>query len=288
MSGFKFYVKLLLLSLLLPVCFNVNAQQNSLKVLSYNVLKGFQGDEENIKRFTSWVKEKSPDVICYQEMNGFTQKSLENFAISYGHHYAVLAKESGYPVAITSRFPIVNVQKVLDNMWHGYIYANIRGIHVFAIHLSPYLYQKRLDEIKQILAHAAVLPKGSPVMIAGDFNSYQARDSSQYSAKELLIQQKREQKNTEIRNLNAGKFDYSVTNEGAAAGFKDAVNLFSGQFDFSMPTKKYDAAFKQKIRIDYVWLNQILQKKVKSASVIYDEDTAEMSDHYPIILSLKY
>jgi len=288
MSPFKSHIPILLLSLLLLSYCGLNAQQKKLRVLSYNVLKGLQGDVKNMNRFSCWVKKKSPDIICYQEMNGFTQKSLENFAIGYGHPYAMIAKESGYSVAITSRFPIVNAQKVLENMWHGYLYANINGLHVFAIHLSPFLYQKRLHEIRQILAQAALLPKASPVLIAGDFNSYQARDSGYYSEKALLTQQSREQKNAEIRNLNAGKFDYSVTNEGTTAGFKDAVSLFSKQFDFSMPTKKYDAAFKDKIRIDYIWLNKSLQRKATAASVVYDDDTADMSDHYPILLDLNY
>ena len=288
MSPFKSHIPILLLSLLLLSYCGLNAQQKKLRVLSYNVLKGLQGDVKNMNRFSSWVKKKSPDIICYQEMNGFTQKSLENFAIGYGHPYAMIAKESGYSVAITSRFPIVNAQKVLENMWHGYLYANINGLHVFAIHLSPFLHQKRLYEIRQILAQAALLPKASPVLIAGDFNSYQARDSGYYSGKALLTQQSREQKNAEIRNLNAGKFDYSVTNEGTTAGFKDAVSLFSKQFDFSMPTKKYDAAFKEKIRIDYIWLNKSLQRKATAASVVYDDDTADMSDHYPILLDLNY
>ena len=288
MSPFKSHIPMLLLSLLLLSYCGLNAQQKKLRVLSYNVLKGLQGDVKNMNRFSNWVKKKSPDIICYQEMNGFSQKSLENFAIGYGHPYAMIAKESGYSVAITSRFPIVNAQKVLENMWHGYLYANINGLHVFAIHLSPFLYQKRLHEIRQILAQAALLPKGSPVLIAGDFNSYQARDSGYYSGKALLTQQSREQKNAEIRNLNAGKFDYSVTNEGTTAGFKDAVSLFSKQFDFSMPTKKYDAAFKDKIRIDYIWLNKSLQRKATAASVVYDDDTADMSDHYPILLDLNY
>ena len=171
---------------------------------------------------------------------------------------------------------------------NGQSFSRWNGLHVFAIHLSPFLYQKRLYEIRQILAQAALLPKASPVLIAGDFNSYQARDSGYYSGKALLTQQSREQKNAEIRNLNAGKFDYSVTNEGATAGFKDAVSLFSKQFDFSMPTKKYDAAFKDKIRIDYIWLNKSLQRKATAASVVYDDDTADMSDHYPILLDLNY
>jgi exodeoxyribonuclease-3 len=250
------------------------------------VLKGLQGDSVNIARYVRWVAEKDADIIFYQEMNGFTQKSLEGFAASYGHPYAVLAKEYGYPVAITSRYPILNVQKVLDNMWHGYIYANIRGINVFAVHLSPFVYKKRQYEIKQVLEHANLLPKGSPVMIAGDFNSYQARDSVHYSKKALLDQIEREKANVEIRNLHDGSFDYSVTAEMEKAGYREAVNIFSSDFNHTMPTKKHHAPFKTKIRIDYIWLNPVLRKQASGATVIYDKETDTMSDHYPVLLKL--
>jgi len=274
-------------AIVFTINFAGHAQKLPLKVLSYNVLKGLQSDSLNMKRFVNWVKVKDPDIIFFQEMNGFTQRSLESFAYTYGHPYAVIAKETGYSVAITSRYPIVDVQKVMDNMWHGYISANIEGIRVFAVHLSPFVYQKRLLEVGQVLAHAALFPKTTPVIIAGDFNSYQARDSVNYTMGALAAQVKREVVNPEIRNLNKGRFDYSVTAEMERHGYRDAVNLLSKAFNYTMPTKKYDAAFKSKIRIDYIWMNRILQKKVDGAEVIYDELTDEMSDHYPVWLILK-
>jgi exodeoxyribonuclease-3 len=278
-----FYVMLSMLS----ITFSAYAQHKIKNILSYNVLKGFQSDTANVSRYVSWVNKKSPDIVFYQEMNGFTQTALEVFARRYGHNYAVLGKETGYAVALTSRYPIANAQKMLKDMWHGYIYANIEGINVFVVHLSPFLYLKRREEVKQILAHAATLPAHAPVIIAGDFNSYQARDSMQYTAKELQSQLTREQKNSEIRNLHNGKFDYSVTGDMENAGYKDAVNVLSNQFNYSMPTQKYDAPYKSKIRIDYIWLNQSLVKNIKKANVVYDDNTHIMSDHYPVWLQLK-
>ncbi|RYF90656.1 MAG: hypothetical protein EOO00_08810 [Chitinophagaceae bacterium] len=103
----------------------------------------------------------------------------------------------------------------------------------------------------------------------------------------MAAQVKREAGNAEIRNLNEGKFDYSVISEMELHGYRDAVNLFSKAFNYTMPTKKYDAAFKSKIRIDYIWMNGVLQRRAGGASVIYDQHTDEMSDHYPIWLTLK-
>jgi exodeoxyribonuclease III len=272
---------------MLGVAYCAHAQHKITKVLSYNVLKGFQSDTANMSRYVTWVKHKEPDIIFYQEMNGFTQQSLETFAKRYGHNYAVLGKETGYAVALTSRYPINNAQKVLKDMWHGYIYAEIEGINVFAVHLSPWVYLKRKEEVKLILAHVATLSKNAPVIIAGDFNSLHQRDSLRFTDKDLQSQIAREAKNPEIRNLNNGHFDYSVTADMESGGFEDAVNRLNKEFTHSMPTKKFYAPYKGKIRIDFMWLNKPLIKRLKKAFIIYDNDTDEMSDHYPVWLTLK-
>lgn len=89
-----------------------SAQKNKeLKILNYNVLRGFSSDTTIMSEYIGWVKEIDPDIVTYQEMNFFTQKSLETFAAKYGHRFAAILMEKGFPVAITSKFPIVNVQK---------------------------------------------------------------------------------------------------------------------------------------------------------------------------------
>jgi exodeoxyribonuclease-3 len=281
-------MKRLLLLLLLNVLprYTTYAQHGRLKIISYNVLKGMQHDPQLLARFDQWIRRESPDIIFYQEMNGFSQIEIEKFAAGYGHPYAIIAKEYGYPVAISSRFPIVNVRKVLDNMWHGYISANIAGLHVFAVHLSPFSREKRLNETEEILAAAALFPKSEPVVIAGDYNSYQAQDSTFYSKDALSAQINRESNHPEIRNLNGHNFDYTVTSKMQNAGYTDAVNLYKMGFTYTMPTKSHAAPFKTKIRIDYIWLNKAAAKKARSADVIYDEDTDCMSDHYPLRLHL--
>ena len=130
------------------------AAQDNLKVLQYNVLEGFKNDSLIKNEYISWVKNIDPDIIAYQEMNDFTQKKLETFALRYGHEYAILSKSEGYPVALTSKYPIVNAQKVVDNMWHAYIYANVANMHVFVVHFSPHQLIKRKAET-QYLRHVS-------------------------------------------------------------------------------------------------------------------------------------
>uniref|UniRef100_UPI002618045B endonuclease/exonuclease/phosphatase family protein n=1 Tax=Chitinophaga sp. TaxID=1869181 RepID=UPI002618045B len=96
--------------------------QDTLRVLSYNILEGMVKDTTKGKQvFVDWVKTHRPDVVALQECNAFTQKSLEELALSYGHPYAVIVKENGYPTGLTSRYPIADIKKINENMTHGFI-----------------------------------------------------------------------------------------------------------------------------------------------------------------------
>jgi exodeoxyribonuclease-3 len=260
--------------------------QGNFKILSYNVLYGFQNDSLIQNEFIQWVKEFDPDVIAYQEMNDFTQKSLENFAMKYGHPYAVMSKTDGFPVALSSKYPIVDVQKVLDNMWHAYLYANINGIHVFVIHFSPFSYKKRQSEVKEVLARAALIPKTEKIVIMGDFNSLSPSDSIYYSINDLNVLKEREKLQNHIRNLNNGNFDFSVVGSMIESGYIDILKKFNPGFSHSIPTKKYgENGFK---RIDFIWGNNTISKFVKSSHIIYDHVTDRLSDHYPILTTFDF
>ena len=216
-------------------------------------------------------------------MNGFTQKSLEDFAAKYGHPYAIQSKIEGFPVALSSKYPIVNVQKVVDNMWHAYLYANINHIHVFVIHFSPFSYKKRQQEVQQVLAHAATLPKDEKIMIMGDFNSMASSDAAQLTEAMLQGMRENERKHDHIRNLNNGQVDYSVTDAMKDAGFFDSYWLKNKTFMPSIPTKKYGQPAR---RIDFLWVNKSLAKQVKSSTIIHDKSTDHLSDHYPVFVVL--
>jgi len=256
-------------------------RQGNFKILSYNILEGLQNDSIVQDQYIGWVKKINPDIIAYQEMNKFTQKSIEAFAARYQHNYAVISKVEGYPTALSSKYPIVNVQKVVDNMWHAYIYANINGIHVFVIHFSPHQLGKRRAEVKQLLAHAALIPKNEKIVILGDFNSISGDDAAAYGNEYLEQRVKNEAQNAHIRNLDNGQLDFSVIQALKDAGYVDAFRLFHQDFKASVSTKKYGS---KNSRIDFAWLNPELAKYVVSTDIIYDDDTDTMSDHYPLLI----
>jgi len=280
MRFIKAIIFLLLSIILLPTAVSA---QTGLKVLSYNVLYGLQNDSVTKQSYVEWVKQKDPDIVAYQEMNDFTQKGLEAFAAQYGHAYAVLSKTDGFPVALTSKYPIVNTQKVVDNMWHAYIYANVNGNHVFVIHFSPFSYQKRRHEVAEVLARAALIPQEEPIMIMGDFNSLSADDADAYDEAFLESRREAERQREIVRNLDNGKLDYSVTDAMKKAGFQDAIRLFHQDFQRSAPTQKYFKGTMQ--RIDYLWVNDVLAQRIRSADFIYDDVTDTISDHYPLFVT---
>jgi len=261
---------------------NFASAQSDFKVLSYNVLRGFQQDSLIHREYFQWVNEIDPDIVAYQEMNEFTQRGLEDFAAQYGHPYAIQSKLEGYPVALSSKYPIVNVQKVVDNMWHSYLYASINNIHVFVIHFSPFDYKKRQAEMRNVLAHAATLPQHEKILIMGDFNSLSETDAVHYGGEMVEGMRQREKEQNHIRNLNNDEIDYTVMNQLEKAGYKDTFWLTNEAFKPSIPTEKYGSANFR--RIDFLWANGPIAEKVKSADIIHDESTDRMSDHYPILV----
>ena len=275
----------LILSPLFFCCEEITAQED-FKILSYNVLYGLQDDSLIKSDYIDWVKEINPDIVAYQEMNKFTQKSIEQFALQYGHPYAVLSKIEGFPVALSSKYPIVNVQKVVDNMHHVYLYANINNINVIVIHFSPFSYKKRQLEVSEVLSRAALIPKNEKVVIMGDFNSLSQTDASEYNEEALNAQKERELKENHIRNLNDGKFDYTVIGAMQKAGYIDLIRKFNSEFQYSAPTKKYSSKYLK--RIDFVWTNPKMAKYATSAKIIRDEVTDRISDHYPVLTTFNF
>lgn len=283
-----------LLSVFILVVIGITVQgQQTIKILSYNVLYGLQKDSvKNVERYKQLINELQPDMVATQEMNGWTQKTLEELAKSYGHPYALQSKETGFPVALTSKTPLVNFKKVTENMWHSYIYAKVRDIHVFVIHFSPFSYQKRLEEVANIIAQAAELPANEPILIMGDFNALAASDSGHYGETLLQSMRTREENYVHIHNLNNGQIDYSVLNTLEKAGFYDSYKLLNKTFTGSLPTyKDGNGKIKQTNsviprRIDYMWCNAAAAKRLKVSTILKNALTHYISDHYPVYIEL--
>ena len=270
-------------------------EAKDLKIISYNVYNGMKLDEsEGKQKFIDWAKMQDADIIAWQEMNFFTREKLENFAASYGHNYAVLLKESPddpafFPVAITSKYPIVNVNKVVDNLWHGALYADVGKYHFVITHMNPFWTSKRIDEINLIIDSIKYSsdPKGKWI-IAGDLNSFSPADKTEYDNSNLLEDIKDKQKKRPILdNLVNGQLSYTVQQNLLDAGYIDALKLKNKQFISTAPTKVFYDQASTPLRYDYIYVSAKLKNDVIDVKVLKDEFTDTYSDHYPVQMTIR-
>ncbi|WP_212006477.1 endonuclease/exonuclease/phosphatase family protein [Chitinophaga sp. HK235] len=260
--------------------------QAPLRVLSYNILEGMTTDTTKGKKvFVEWVKQFNPDIIALQECNGFTQKSLEELAATWGHPYAVIVKENGYPTGLTSRYPITDIQKVNENMTHGFIMANVNDYNIVVLHLNPHKYRKRREEIATILANMERKKDPRNWIIMGDFNSNTPLDKNRLDSNRIKSWQANAiKKNPNIDNLVDGNLiDYKVQQQMLDAGFTDAIYEYAKQEKAASGKDLMGT----NTRIDYIYLSKDLAKKLISCQFIYDDFTAKYSDHRPVYMELK-
>ena len=237
----------------------VVGQDRPLRILSYNILNGMKLDESVDKAaFTSWLTTVDCDILALQEAQQFTPKSLEEMARRISHPFAVLLKEGGYPTALTSKYPIVKVRKVIENMHHGFIQAESNGYNIMVIHLSPHKYWKRRDEVDLILATIRSGPKGKWILM-GDFNAESPLDADMYKDGKLAFDRKRAQEKYPIHdNLVNGGLDFEAIGKILEAGFVDVVRLKSSGRLWSQPTRRFAEVDGRAVprRVDYVFTDK--------------------------------
>lgn len=266
-------------------CLYMAGAQAQLRVLSYNILEGMVTDTTKGKTvFVDWVKQFNPDIVALQECNKFTQKSLEELAATWGHPYAVIVKENGYPTGLTSRYPITNIRKVNENMTHGFIMANVLDYNIVVLHLNPHKFRKRNEEMRNILANVEQGNNKKGWILMGDFNSNTPQDLPRLDTNRVKVAHLNAvKKNPNIENLNDGNIDFQVQQQMLDAGFADALY----EYDRLERATAGNDTIRSKSRIDYIYLSKDLAKRVKTCHFIYDDFTAKYSDHRPVYMELK-
>lgn len=273
-------------------------EKKELKIISYNAYWGMKSDKSEGKdKFSEWAKKQDADIIAWQEMNHFTQESLEKFAQSYGHRFAVLLKEPKvagqeefFPTALTSKYPIVNTTKQLDNLWHGALYADIGKHHFVVTHLNPFWTSKRIDEMELILDSIKYSkdPQGKWI-ITGDLNSLSPLDKGDYDEQKMAANLSEKEKERPIlKNLVNGKLDYTVQTDILARGYIDVLREKNPKtFIPTAPTKIYYDQSSIPLRYDYIYVSASMKNDIIDVKVLKDDFTDQYSDHYPVQLIIK-
>ena len=250
------------------------ADRKPLKIINWNVLYGFNHGQ-SVDAGTRWLQDQQPDITAFQELNGISEAQLKEIAQNWEHSFAVTHKESGFPVGLTSRFPITVHERKVEGFHHGYLHAETAGIHFFVVHFWPGKYH----EADVILHQARALLKdhGGRVIVLGDFNGSSRRDE------DFLI------KHATLREL-----DYIYTDKLEAAGFIDLVAKHDPEAKISCPSpitiprwSKDLKELKQKqYRIDFIFADPALAKRSVTGTIHLSPELDRISDHYPVVMEI--
>lgn len=273
------------------------AGNGSLRVISYNIWNGFEKDTTRRTRFIEWVKKQQPAILALTELVGFTEKDLAELAASYGHPYAAIVKEEGYPVGVTSTHPITVVSKQVEGYWHGLLHVRTWGLDVLVTHLSPFEWKFRLKEAQAITAYIGSHQLDS-CLIMGDFNAYSPFDADVVETHATLIGNMRNwDANQKVyRNMRDGRFDYSVLSEFLSTGLADVCRMYvpadqrtSFPSAFLYGWKWGDPRLKQLgERLDYILVSPALLPACTNAYIFNGEENEGISDHYPVGVDLAF
>jgi exonuclease III len=273
-------------TLLLSFTSSKNKKKTPFSVITYNVWNGFESESQRKNTFVAWARQQHADVIAFEELNNFTQDSFAALAATWGHPYAVILKEKGYPVGISSRYPITNVYRLITGMHHGCLYAEIKGISFFVVHFSPFSSARRLQEAGAVIRTLQEKERaGKPTIILGDFNSFTPYDSIFYTRTGIRDSMRlAQEKNKVLENLDKNnEIDYKVIRSFLDAGFYDGFSLFHKKFERGYPTKVYPAVPQSdNIKIDHILLSPEIKNACKKVEIIKDPVTDTLSDHYPV------
>lgn len=268
--------------------------RKSLKLITHNVWYGFtKNAEPRHAQWLQWMAKESPDVVSLQELNGFSAQKLADDAKTWGHNYSVLLKQDGFPVGITSRYPMTDVKRIQEGFHHGMIRCRIRGVWFFALHFHPSNYQRRIEEAALLKAQIDQLPDPEPrVVLLGDFNGLSPVDHSIYEADPKLTKffQMLDNRDQAL-NLKASHVDYGGIEAILSMGFHDVVAESRSpdwQFIGTFPTQLVASQDQGPLRrLDYIFVSSNLVDHVRRAAILRDAVTEQLSDHIPVTATLE-
>jgi exodeoxyribonuclease III len=254
---------------------------NSLEIINWNTYHLFDHQAHRAEA-AAWLAEQQPEIVALQEVLHVDSARLAELAAVWGHEHAVMHKEAGYPVALTSSAPIEVVERRVEGFHHGYLHARTQGFDVFVVHFWP----GKVHEAEHVAERArALVEEGRAVLVLGDFNA-EIRHDEDY----LLEHGHLGEVIDGVRT-----FDYRITDAFLEAGFVDLTHEHApdAHYTFGSPAliprwrEDMDDVHTARRRIDYVFADAVSALRARSARVVTDDATVgQWSDHYPVVVEL--
>ena len=241
----------------------------TIEIINWNTYHFFDHRAE-LEEATTWIVEEGPDLVALQEVLHCDEPGLAEIALAWGHEHAVMHKEQGYPVALTSTAPIEVLERRVKGFHHGFLHARTHGIDVFVVHFWP---SKPTEAVIIAEMAEAVVKAGRPVLVLGDFNG-KIRCDEPY----LLEHGFGEEKDGEV------VFDYRITDAFLDLGFVELVSEYSPDdlYTFGSPAliprwaETMSEVEARRRRIDFVFASPDLAKGCRSARVDVDDTRVDV------------
>jgi exodeoxyribonuclease III len=250
-----------------------------MKIATYNV----NGVNGRLPVLLRWLKERSPDIVCLQELKAPEEKFPLEAIRDAGYNAIWHGQKSWNGVAILSRYDIKERRRGLsgdaDDLQSRYIEAEVRGIIVGCLYLpngNPYpgvKFEYKLNWFKRLAKHAkALLKEDQPVILCGDFNVMPT---------ELDVYKPERWVNDALFRKEVR----SAYNKLLAQGWMDALReLHPGETIYTF-WDYFRNAFTRNagLRIDHFLLSSHLQTRLKKAAVDREvRGWPKSSDHAPV------
>ena len=178
-------------------------ERDTLKILTYNIHKGFNSTNRNfiLHGIKESIREVDADVLLLQEIHGERNISKKRFddwpsnnqfeylADEIWHHHAygknAIYKSGHHGNAILSKFPIVEwenidvslMQSHSRSLLHGTIeiMTNREHVHIICVHLGLFGLERQRQFARLVDRIESHVPHDAPLIIAGDFNDWLGR-----------------------------------------------------------------------------------------------------------------
>lgn len=264
-----------------------------LRIATYNIHKGLSslGSRPRVHALKQALARMEADVFFLQEVQGrhdlmaarhaahWPDQPQHDFLAGDSHHAAygmnAVYDHGHHGNALLSRFEIGSQsnQDVSDHAYeargilHCVLKTEAGDIHCYVVHLGLFGGGRRRQTAALIEAVRSSSPPGAPLIIAGDFNDWGNRLS------ELL----------RARLGVAEIFDERLATQSVMQGVGSYLRQLIGRTPKLKPARTFPAAFPW-LRLDRIYLRGFT---VESAEVLHGAEWAKLSDHAPIVATLK-
>ncbi len=271
---------------------NKDASQNALKIISYNVrlFNHFEWEEGISVRdsIIEYLKDESPDIICFQEFLVRKDRKLQSKEhivqelSSTPYHHINYSREltqgsSQFGQATFSKYPIVNKGVILfENSPNSCIYSDIDfgsdTLRIYNLHLQSTRLKKYDEYLIDSLFH---------------FNSSRLNDYKALSSRLKKAFIKRSEQVKIIKgHMNESPFPIILCGDFNDTPVSYTYHQLLGKKkdSFRESGSGISKTYRGKLpsyRIDYIFFSACFR------STDYRVDNKKLSDHYPVVCTLK-